>query len=812
MSVNLDVGRDIRYGLRILRKRPVVAVLAVFVLGLGMGSTIATFSIVDAVLLRTPPYLDHDRIVTLWQADRARPNEREGVSPGAFNAWRARARSFEIVAAIEPFSFDYLEGPEPQSLIGALVTEGFFEAIGTHAMLGRTFQREEFLPNARDAVVLSYGGWQRLFGGDPAIIGRMVILEGRQQNVIGVLPRSFRPRLLGDIRDREIYAPKEIREVERLNFRGRYWNAVGKVAAGVSLDRAQAELVTISEQIAREQPRTMVGMIATVVPLREHLVGASRYPLILLFGAVVLVLLITCANVASLLLARASERQREFAIRLAVGAGRARLIRQLLAESLTLAALACLTGLLIGRWTIQMVTAYGPAVFELHGLAIDGRVVGFAVVVAAATSVLFGLAPAIQCSRPLVQRALRGSAGASAGCQQRRFGSALIVAEVALAVVLLVSTGLLIRSFITLLRVDPGFERSNVVALQVFAYGDRYRSPDQVRLFFDDALQRMKLHPGVDAVGLVTAMPLLPSNINIEGGFHVEGRPAAPLGEQATTFLSLATAGYFRAMRIPLIRGRFLDDTDHERAQPVSLVNDLMAQRHWPGDNPLGSRITVNWQGRPITSEVVGVVAGLRHDGLDRQVRPEVFLPFHQIPYGSMTFVVRSSGDPGSLIPRLKDEVWAIDGTMPFYDVATVDSLVAQSLGTRRFVLALLSGFAVVAFILAGAGIYGVLSFATLQRTREIGVRMAMGARPADIKRLVVSEGMMRVTLGLAIGLTTAAAVTRTLEAFLFGITPLDPLTLVITAVLLCAVALAACYLPARRATRVDPLMALRTE
>jgi predicted permease len=484
----------------------------------------------------------------------------------------------------------------------------------------------------------------------------------------------------------------------------------------------------------------------------------------------------------------------------------------MLVESLTLAGLACVLALLIARWAIRLVTAYGPALSQLDQLAIDGRVLTFAIAAAVATSLLFGLAPAIQCSRPIVQRALRESAGASAGRGRRRFGSALIVAEVTLAVVLLVSAGLLARSFLTLFRVDPGFTRSNVVALQVFAYGERYRSPAQLRVFFDEALQRMKTQPGVEEVGLVTAMPLLPSNINIEGSFRVEGRAASPASELPTTFLSLSTAGYFRAMRIPLKEGRLLEETDREGSVPVSLVNDMMAARHWPGASPVGSRITVNWQGRQITSEVVGVVGALRHDGLDRETRPEVFLPFHQVTNGSMTFVARAAGDPAPFIQRLKEQVWAIDGTLPFYDVATIDSLVSQSLAPRRFMLSLLAGFAVVAFILAGAGIYGVLSFATQQRTREIGVRMAMGARPTDITRLVVSEGMMRVAAGLAIGLTASAAVARSLETFLFGITPLDPMTLVGSTALLAGIALAACYVPARRATRVDPLLALRTD
>ena len=809
---DLDVAHDFRHGLRLLRRRALLSVLAVVVLAIGSGSTIAVFSVVDRLILRDPPYRDPGRVVTVWQTSTDTPSEREGASPGAFIAWRERATSFDAIAAVEPFSFDYLVGSEPETLLGGLVTEHFFEALGVAPLLGRTFTPEEHVAGRNDIVILSYGGWQRLFGGDAGVVGRVVQLEGRPFTIAGVLPQWFDPNLLERSRPREVWAPKALQDFERRSFRSRYWNVVARLKPGLSIDRAQQELRAISAQLATENPRTMSRTTATTVPLAEHLSGSARAPLLVLFGAIVLVLLIACANVASLLLAGASERRREFAIRTALGARPGRIVRQVLAESFTLACLASVAGLVTAWWALGAVIRFGPHVPQLDQVAIDGRVLAFALALTAGTALFFGTAPALQAGGPSPQALKDSSTTGTASRPRRRFGSALVVAEVALAMVLLVGAGLLLRSFVAVAKIDPGFSRSNVVAMQVFAYGPRYAGGDRLRGFFDQALERARTLPGVQDAGLVSAMPLLSSNINIEGGFRVEGRPVPPPTDQPTTFITIATGEYFRAMDIPLKSGRLFGEADAPAGRPVAIVNDLIAQRHWPGANPVGERITINWQGRWLTLDVVGVVGRLRHDALDREARPEVFMPFAQVPFGSMTFVVRTAGDPAAVVPAMKTAVWALDPTLAFYDIATIDTLLAQSLSARRFLLWLLTGFAGLAFALAAAGIYGVLTFTTLQRRREMGVRLAMGARARDIAALVVGEGMTLVGIGIALGLLASVVSTRLLSAFLFGVTPIDPLTLGAAVLLIGVVAFAACYIPARRATRMDPLIVLRAE
>ena len=806
----LDMTQDIRQGFRLLRNRPLLSSLAILILAFGVGSTVAVFSFVDRLILRDPPYRDADRVVTLWQTGADAPAEREGASPAAMLAWRERATSFELLAGAEPFSFDYLEGPEPQTLIGALVTERFFETLGVQPILGRTFLPEEHVAGRADIVVLSHGGWQRLLGGQHDAIGRTILLEGRPFVVVGVLPQWFEPNLLQPNTGREVWAPKVVQPFELQNFRGRFWNAVARLKPGVLPEQASQELMSISNQLAQENPRTMTGMAATIVPLSEHLAGTVREPLLVLLAAIILVLLIACANVANLLLALASERRREFVMRTALGAGPARIVRQVMIESLTVASIASLGGIVIAAWAIGAIAALAPGgIPQLELVRIDARVLGFALALTFATTLLFGITPALQAARPAMREAL---VTASQTPGRRKFASLLVVAEVAFALVLLVGAGLLLRSFVSLANVDPGFSRSNVVVLQVFAYGPRYAPPGRTVAFFDDAADRMRGVPGVEAVGLVSAMPFIDANINIEGGIRIEGRPVPPPTEQPSTSLTVATGDYFRVMRIPLRQGRLFAETDHASAEPVALVNELLAERHWAGSNPVGERITVNWQGRWLTAQVVGVVGRLRHDGFDADPRPEVFLPLSQLSFGSMTFVVRTSRDPAGLVQVLKSQVWAVDSTMPFYDVATIDALLTQALSPRRFLLWLLSGFAACAFALAAAGIYGVLTFSTLQRTREMGVRIAMGARAQDITRLIVGEGMSLVGLGLALGLIASATIARALSSFLYGVTPLDPLTLGSAVTLLCTVALAACYLPARRATRVDPLTVLKSD
>ncbi len=456
--------------------------------------------------------------------------------------------------------------------------------------------------------------------------------------------------------------------------------------------------------------------------------------------------------------------------------------------------------------------AIGPPVSQLQELALDARVLAFAIVLSGGAAIVFGLWPAVQLSRLAGGGGLKdGSIRVTAGAGGRRFARTMVVAEVALALVLLAGAGLLVRSFLTLIRVEPGFVRSNVAAFQVFAYGQRYPSNAQRVAFFDQAIERMRALPGVEAAGLVSAMPFLPANIDIRGAFRVEGRPTRP-DDDFRASLTVATREYFEAMRVPLLRGRLFSDADHADAPAVALVNDLLARQFWPNDNPVGERVAVTWQGQVRSAEVVGVVGPTRHQGLDRDPRPEVFLPFAQAPFGSMTFVVRTAGNPAELMPVLKARIWEVEPTLPFYDNATVDALVSQSLAPQLSMMRLATALAGLAFILTAAGIYGLLSFTTAQRTREMGVRIAMGARSPDILRLVVGEGAILVGIGIVLGLAGAIAATKVLAASLYQVSPTDPLTFAVTTTLLVAVALLACYVPARRATKVDPLLALRVE
>lgn len=808
-----DIMRDVRYALRMLHRRPAMSALAVLVLSLGIGGTVAVFSVIDTLLLRDLPYRDGDRIATVWLTNREHPEERDGVAPGVFLDWRNRSRAFETIAAQDPFSFYYLDGPVPMTLVGGLVTEGFFEALGVQPLLGRTFLREEHTQGKSSVAIISYGAWQRLFGGRASIVGEKVAFDGRTYEIVGVLPRWFHPDMQDMVREEEIWSPKVLQKLEFDNRRTRYWAVVGRLAPGVDMSQARAELSTISSQLAREYPNTLANMTATLVPFRDHLAGPIREPLRVVFGAVVLVLLLGCANVASLLLARAADRQREFALRAAIGASAWRMIRQTLVESVVLSTLACLAGLAVAHAAIGGLVAIGSStVPQLGELALDWRLIAFAFGASIVTAILVGLWPAIRLSRRATRDELAQSgAGATGGHDRRRFVSTLVVSEVALALVLLVSAGLLIRSFTTLANVDPGFANANVAVLQVFPYGSRYRTDDQRTLFFDQAIDRIRAVAGVERAGLVSAMPFGAANINIEGGFKVEGRPELPEADRPSAFLTVATADYFRAMDIDLKQGRVFSDEDRPNGTLVGLVNDKIAERFWPGQNPLNQRISVNWLGRWRTLQVVGVVGRLRHEALDRDARAEVFMPLSQTPFGSLTFVVRTTGDAAAMIPALRARIWEVDSSLPIYDASTVRALVAETLAARRFVTNLLTVLAGLAFLLATLGIYGMLVFSTAQRTREIGIRMAVGGKAGDILSLVLGESARLISIGLVVGLLGSMAAARLLAALLYSTSPTDPLTLAATTILLAAVALLACYVPARRATKIDPLTALRT-
>jgi putative ABC transport system permease protein len=802
---------DVRHGLRLLRRSPGFAFLAVLVLALGIGATVGIFSVVDTLLLRALPYPDAERSVMVWQSHARTRDVRDDVAPANCLDWQEQLRSFDVFACAAPSSFDFTAAGEPQVVHAASVTDGFFRVYGVDPLLGRTFLPEEHFSGRNRVVVVSYGFWQQKLGGDPNVVGRSIELDHTAYLVTGVLPAGFEPRILQQPGERGLYVPKVAQPVDRRIRGGGFWNAVARLRPGVTLADAQGELDAFSQRLAEQYPRTNADVVAVAQPIREHLAGNLRPALRLLFIAVGLLLLIAAANVANLLLARAAERMRELAVRAAVGAGRARLVRQLLAESLLLAALGSVAGLIVASWMVQAIVTLSPAnIPSLSTVAIDGRVVAFAVGLTAVVAVLVGIVPAWHSSGGRLLEVLRGTAPGAGGATRYHVRATIVVTEMALALLLMTGAGLLLRSFATLLQTNPGFNPDRVLAMQVFAW-DRNDTPERRALFFQQVLERIAALPGVDAAGAVSAMPFIEANINIETVLLVEGR-AVTGGEESSAFLTVATPGYFPTMEIALRRGRLLNDHDAAQTTRVAVISESLARKVWPDVDPLGQRVQFRYLGQMQRAEIVGVVADVRHDSLDRPPRAELFVPHQQNPFGSMTFVARTRTEPDTLAASMKDAIRSVDPLQAIYRAATAQELVSKSLVERRFMLALLGAFALVAAVLAAIGIYGVISVATTQRTREFGLRMALGADRSEILGMVVREGATMAVIGLALGLAAAIAFGRIMERFLYGITPADPLTLAGAVGVLSSVALIACIMPARRATRVDPLVALRAE
>jgi putative ABC transport system permease protein len=800
--------QDLRYGARVLLKRPGFTVIAVLTLALGIGANAAIFSVVNAVLFRALPYPDPDRIVTVWESDLKEGGERDDVSPANFLDWRASSHAFEEMAMANPRSFDYDGQGEPEVFQGSLVSEGFFRILGVEALVGRTFLPEEYEPGRDQVVLLSYGLWRRKFGADPAVVGRKILLRNQPYTVVGVLPLGYQLKL--DERDEVIWAPQALSGELREERSNPSLKVIARLKPGVTLGQARAEMSAVASRLAAEHPATNAGRGAAVVGLAEQMFGRWRPALLILLGAVGFVLLIACANVANLLMARSRAREREFAIRAAVGATRGRLVRQLLTESLLLALLGCGCGLLLAYWCVDLIAAFSPAdIPRINDVGLNAQVLGFGLLLAFCTALVFGAAPALRFSKPEPHDYLKEGGRAGAGADGR-LRSALIVSEIALALMLLVGAGLLVRSFVTLTRVRPGFAGERVVTLQVFIWR-RYATPEQRADYLREALERIRTLPGVEAAGAATTLPMLESSVDFTVPFHIEGRPPALPGKEPRIYSSTATAEYFQTLGIPLLKGRVFKESDGRDAPQVVLVNETMARRYWPDRDPLGERINVGGD-RPLTFEVVGVVGDVRRYGLEREPRPEFYRPYSQNPHGSLIFVVRTAGDPAALLPSLKARIWEINRSQPFYSVATMEQLMSDSLAPRRFSLLLLGAFAVLALLLAVVGVYGVTSFFAAQRTREIGIRLALGARRGDVLRLVVGHGMRLTLPGVGLGLMGSLVLTRWMAGLLYGVTPTDPLTFAGVSALLVVAALLGCLVPARRATRVDPVVALRYE
>jgi len=798
-----------------LLKNPGFTLIAVVTLALGIGANTAIFSVVNGVLLRPLPYVDPERIVTLWENNLKDGIERDDVSPANFLDWRERATAFEDMAFANPYSLDYTNGTEPETWQAGLVSKGFFNILGVQALHGRTFLPEEYEAGRDQVVVLGYKIWQNRFGGDEKIVGQKLILGNRPMTVVGVMPPEFRLQLFEQ--EKDIWAPQVPDEGMRRQRRATYLKVLARLKPGVSVAQARDEMNRIAAQLGQEYSQTNAGVGATTVPLAEQMVGNVRLALWVLLAAVGFVLLIACANVANLLLVRGSERGREFAVRAAVGAGRGRLLRQLLTESLLLALFGCLGGVILAAWGIDAILALSPANFpRIDQVRLDRATLWFVLATAFATAVVFGLVPALQFSKPDLHSCLKDAGKTMTdGGARRRLRGLLILSEVAMAMVLLIGAGLLLRSFDRLIKIDPGFASEKVVALQVFIWG-RARTPEQRAAYARQAVEKLETVPGVKAAGITTALPFLGSSTDTSYPFTIDGRPAPPAGQEPTIFSTIVTERYFTVMGVPLLRGRTLNQFDTAESQPVAVINESVARRYWPHEDPVGQKITVRFTGRggaqPKSLEIVGVTGDVRNDGLDKEPRPEFFQPHTQSPSGSIIFVVRTVADPVNIIPALKERLWEINAAQPFYIVSTVDALISDSLRARRFSLVLLSSFALLAMVLALVGIYGVMNFATSQRTHEIGVRVALGAQTRDVLKLVMGEGLMMASLGVVLGLAASAGLTRLMASLLFGVSATDPATFVAVTLLLLSVSLLACYLPARRAVKVDPLAALRYE
>ena len=812
-TLDADFVHDLKHGARLLARSPGFTLLTIAILAIGIGATTGIFSVVDALLVRQLPYRDPEQIVLMFEADTADRDAIEGVAPANFIDWQQQVRSLDVMSAVEPYGFTYTGGSEPQSMPGARVTKGFFEAYGVEAMYGRTFTSDEYTAGRNNVIVLSYGTWAQRFGADLSIVGRAIPINGRPTTVVGVMPSWFAPRLLVTFNERGVWAPKVWAEHEYQQRGARYFSAVARLEPGVTIEQAQSELDGIAGRLAQQYPGTNRGKTIQLVTLRSHLAGDLRSSMSVLAASVLLLLVIALANSANLLMTRATARTREIGVRSALGADRGRLVRQLLAETLLLAGLGCILGLGVAHGTARLIVWLAPGdIPALASVGLNNRVLLFSIALTLIATVLTGIVPAWRGAGIRASEALADATAGHAGALPSRIGrSRFVVAELALALVLLAGGGLLLRSFAMLLATSPGFASEGVVALQFFARGPS-QTPAQIAAFYQQVIDSMKRVSQVRDVGAVSVMPFL----NTTGGsplpIVIEGQPTPAPGSEPVALLTVATPGYFSAMRIPLLEGRTFEAHDQADRAPVALVSSGFARRHWRTGSPVGQRIRLQQQGNAMTAEIIGVVGDVRHDGLDRPTTLEVFLPHAQLPFTGMTFVARTSGDPSAVLPELQSRIYAAAPGRPVYRTAVVQDLIATTLNDRRFMLTLVIAFAILAVAMAASGVYGVMSLVSMERTKEFGLRLALGAERGEILRMVMRQGVVLTSTGIAVGLLGALAVGQLLRRFLFGIGPTDVLTLAVVCAALGTVAAIACLLPALRATRVSPIVALRTE
>ena len=804
--------QDLRFGFRQLLGKPGFAAIATLSLALGIGANTAIFSLVDAVLLRPLPFHDPDRLVVVWEDAAKIGFPRNTPAPANYADWKAQNRVFEDMAAITWRGFNLTDEGEPEKVEAQAVTANFFPLLGVKPDLGRVFNREEDQPGRNNVAVISYGLWQRRFGGDPALIGKEILLDGQKYMVIGVMPSGF--QFLS--KEVGLWVPAAFSPQELANRGSHYLTVVARLKPEVALQEARADVAAITQRINRDNPVSWSGfeLGSVVISLREQLAGDVRPALITLLVAVGFVLLIACANIANLLLARGAARFREVAVRTALGAGRGRIVRQLLTESVSLAVAGGLAGLLFAWSCFSFLKQIIPDNMALNaGVRIDARIFGFTLLLSFLTGIVFGLAPALQAAKIDLNEALKQGGGRTGtGAGHRRLRSALVVIEIALALVLLVGAGLLIQAFLRLRALDVGVNPENVLTLRTMLPRNKYGELPKRDAFYRQVVERVRALPGVVSAGYTTAMPLTWKGGT--NGFSIEGRGQGP-GQDAQS--RQVSAGYMETMGVKLRQGRFLDERDDAQAQPVAVINETMARQFWPGEGALGKRFKLG----PFDSQnpwvtVVGVVGDVKEMGLEAPAKAEMFFPYQQLPRMLWNMprdlAVRTTGDPMSVAAAARQAVWSVDRNQPVSNVRTMNEILAEEVAQRRIGMTLLAAFAALALALASLGIYGVLSYSVAQRRQEIGVRMALGAGRKDVMRMVLADGMRLAAAGVAVGLGVSFALTRLMAGLLFGVSASDLRTLAGVTLLLTLVALVACYIPARRATKVDPMIALRYE
>ena len=810
-----DFLQDVRYAIRSAVKQPGFTAVVLLTLALGIGANTAIFSVLHTVVFKKLPYPDAEQVVMLWQ--QGRDGKTSNVGYPTFFDWRARSKSFEGMAAMSYWNPTVSTSTgEPEEIDGSFVSEDFFKVLGVAPLLGRTFNAEEDRPNQNNVVIISHGLWQRRFGGDPAVIGKTISLNGYERRIVGVMPATFQSILTYEKLPAEIWRPLGYQGEQAPACRScQHLRVVGRLRKGTTLQQANVELDTIFANVRREHPNDYASDKVIVEPLQEQFSADSRPVLLVMFGAVGCVLLVACANVAGLMLARSVARQRELAVRTALGARRVRIVRQLLTESSLLALAGGALGIALAAAGIRALVALAPGnIPRLDQVRIDPMALAFALSASLLTGILFGLAPALAASRLDLQGAMkeggRGSSGRRAGARE-----ALVLADVALALVLLAGAGLMVRSLGQLLRVDPGFNPENVLTMELTVFGpqfyDEKTGRQQTETTYQQILERVRALPGVVAAGAVTQLPL--GGDGDMYGLRFKDKPVANPADSPSGDRYCVTPGYLEAMGIRVVRGRSITAEDRAQAQPVILVNEEIAARVWPGEDPLGKFIQMGAESNP-WRQVVGVVKTVRHTGLDEADRMQFYAPTAQWEFADsgLKLTVRTAGEPTNLANAVRESIWGVNRNVRIGRVMAMREVVGNSAADRRFAMILLSSFAGMAVLLAAIGLYGLMSYSVTQRTGEIGVRMALGGSPAAMLGMVLRRGMLLTLCGVAVGIAAALALGRTVESMLFAVKPYDPLTLATVALLLCAVAAAACWVPARRAARVDPLVALRYE